>query len=263
MTPEKRVERHLAIVTDQTVGAVLPLLGPGRSPGTLARAMDHTFAYDEQTKRALVEALARDPRCLPVCAPGCAFCCHQSVFAAVPEILHAAEHLRRTLRPAALAALTARIVRTASAVADLSQAERAQSKTPCPLLDDETQACGAYEARPLACRAYNSCDAGVCERAFDAALTHWDVPVDLFQLTVSRNVRAGLMAAAFAAGLDPGPYELSVGLAIALTVEDAAARWLLGEPVFAPAETAIGRSRRAGWRASFAETARDVAERAP
>jgi hypothetical protein len=50
-----------------------------------------------------------------------------------------------------------------------------------------------------------------------------------------------------AAGLDPGPYELACGLAVALTVPDAAARWLAKEPIFAAAETRIGRERRATW----------------
>jgi Fe-S-cluster containining protein len=251
VTPEQRVEKHLEIVTRQTESAVAPLLG---SPEALERAVEGTYAYDAEAKTALVLALARDPRCLPVCAPGCAFCCHLSVFAAVPEILYLAAHLRRTLPEERLDALTAAVVRAAAAVAELSQEERARAKKPCPLLDLESGRCGAYDARPLACRAYNSCDASVCERAYDDALVHWDMPVDLFQLTLSRNVRAGLMAAAVARGLDPGPYELACGLAVALTTPDAAARWLKGEPIFAAAETRIGRERRPGWREAFARS---------
>jgi uncharacterized protein len=253
-TTEERLAQHLAIVTRQTVDAVLPEL-QGRGEDCIARVVEHVFAYEGQTKHALVQALARDPKCLPVCAPGCAFCCHLSVFASVPELLHLAAYLQRTRPPAALAALTASVLATAEAVRELSQAARAQAKRPCPLLDPATRQCGVYEARPLTCRAYNSCDAGVCARAFDEALTHWDMPVDLFQLTVSTNVRTGLMAAALAAGLDPGPYELAPGLAVALTATNAAARWLAGEPVFAAAETAIGRERRETWRASYARAA--------
>ena len=201
-------------------------------------AMAAVYAYEANAKSALVLALARDPRCLPVCAPGCSFCCHLSVFATVPEILYLADRLRPF-------ALTSRVEEVAARVAELSQEERAQAKQPCPLLDTTTGCCGAYDARPLACRAYNSCDKSVCEHAFHSALVRWDMPVDLFQLTLTRNVRAGLTAALRAAGLDPGPYELSTGLAVALRLADAEARWLRGENVFAAAETRIGRERRA------------------
>ena len=254
-TPEARVEAHLAMVTAQAVNAARPLFDE-RSPEARRRAMELLLSYEEQTKGALVAALARDPRCLPVCAPGCAFCCHLSVFAAVPEILHLAEHLRGALSAPDLAALSARVAAAAAAIAELSQEGRARAKRACPLLDEATGRCGVYAARPLACRAYNSCDAGVCERAYANALTRWEMPVNLFQLTVSRNVRTGLMAAVFAAGLNPGPYELACGLSVALEVPDAEARWLAGEPIFAAAETRIGRERRAGWRASLARSRR-------
>jgi Fe-S-cluster containining protein len=239
VTPEERVEKHLEIVARETEATALPLL---TTPEALFRAVERTYLYEEGTKKALVDALARDPKCLPVCAPGCAYCCHLSVFASTPEILYLAERLR----PAG-PELAERIARAAEAIRDLGQEERARAKRPCPLLERETGRCGVYAARPLACRAYNSCDAGVCARAFDDALVHWNMPVDLFQLTVSRNVRKGLIAAARAGGLDPGPYELACGLAVALRIPDAAARWLAREPIFAEAETRIGRERRASW----------------
>lgn len=253
---EARVEKHLALVTEQARAIAAQALGPKRTATGMHHALAHLFAYEKQTKIALVHALARDPRCLPVCAPGCAFCCHLAVFASVPEILALAAHLRATLAPAELAARTAEIAAAAAAVGDLDRSARAASKRACPLLDGESGRCTVYEARPLACRAYNSCDAATCERAFDQALTRWDVPVDLFQLTVGRNVRAGLLAAVHAGGLDPGPYELSVGLHLALSEPDAEARWLAGETVFAAAETRIGRARRAAWDAEISRCAR-------
>ncbi len=248
---EERVAKHLAVVTGQARAIAAQALGPERTAEGLGAAVALLYSYEEQTKGALVQALARDPKCLPVCAPGCAYCCHLVVFASVPELLALAAHLRAALSPAELEERTRAITDAALAVADLDQAARAASKRPCPLLDVPSGQCTAYAARPLACRAYNSCDAATCARAFDEALTRWEVPVDLFQLTVGRNVRAGLLAAAHAAGLDPGPFELSVGLALALRTKDAEARWLAGEPIFAAAETRIGRQRRAEWRAAL------------
>ncbi len=250
MTPEA-LEEHLAVITRQIATAVRALLEGVRSEAVVLRLVGDTFAYEAQTRDALVHGLARDPKCLPVCAPGCAYCCHLSVFASVPEILFLAAGLRATLTTEQLVAVTARVVEAAAAFAEASREERASAKRPCPLLDVATGRCGVYEVRPLVCRAYNSCDVGVCKTAFDEALVHWEMPVDLVQLSASRNVRSGLLAGVFAAGLDPGPYELACGLAVALTVDDAAERWLAGEPLFAAAETAIGRTLRATWRASF------------
>jgi Fe-S-cluster containining protein len=250
MTPEA-LEGHLAIVTRQMAAAVRAFLAGARSEAAMLRMVGDTFAFEVQTREALVHGLARDPKCLPVCGPGCAYCCHLSVFASVPEILFLAAALRATLSAESLAAVTARVVEAAAAFADATREERASAKRPCPLLEVATGCCGVYEARPLVCRAYNSCDVGVCKTAFDDALVHWEMPVDLVQLSASRNVRTGLLAGLFASGLDPGPYDLACGLALALTVEDAAERWLAGESLFAAAETAIGRTLRATWRETF------------
>lgn len=251
MSPEA-LEQHLAVITRQMTAAVRAFLGGARSEAALLRLVGDTFAYEAQTRDALVNGLARDPKCLPVCTAGCAYCCHLSVFASVPEILFLGAGLRATLTPENLAVVTARVVDAASHFAEASREERAAAKRPCPLLDFATGRCGVYEVRPLVCRAYNSCDVGACRTAFDDARVHWEMPVDLVQLSASRNVRSGLLAGVFAAGLDPGPYELACGLAVALTVDDAAERWLAGETLFESAETAIGRTLRATWRERFA-----------
>jgi uncharacterized protein len=250
MTPEA-LEGHLAIVARQMTTAVRAFLAGARSEAGLLRMVGDTFALEAQTREALVKGLARDPKCLPVCAPGCAYCCHLSVFASVPEILYLAAALRATLSPEALASLTRRVVEAAAALAEGSREERAAAKRPCPLLDVASGRCGVYEVRPLVCRAYNSCDVGACKTAFDEALVHWEMPVDLVQLSASRSVRSGLLAGVFASNLDPGPYELACGLAVALTTDDAAERWLAGETLFSAAETAIGRTLRATWREAF------------
>jgi Fe-S-cluster containining protein len=255
MTAEA-LEQHLAVVTRQMTAAVRAFLGGARSEAALLRLVGDAYAFERETRDALVKGLSRDPKCLPVCAPGCAYCCHLSVFASVPEILFLAAALRATLDVASLATVTARVVEAAAAFVGASREVRASAKRSCPLLAVANGCCSVYEVRPLVCRAYNSCDVGVCKTAFDDALVHWEMPVDLVQLSASRNVRSGLLAGIFASGLDPGPYELACGLAVALTVDDAAERWLAGDALFSAAETAIGRTLRATWRETFARDAR-------
>lgn len=236
MSTEARVAKHLAIVVEQARAIAAP------DP---VGALPALFAYEAQTREALVTALARDPKCLPVCAPGCAYCCHLVVLASVPEVLHLAAHLRATRTNAEIAALTASLRARADHVRGMDAHARAEAQTPCLLLDRETGKCTVYEARPFSCRAYNSCDANVCKQAFDAKSRSWDLPVDLFQLTVTRNVREGLLEATRASSREPGPYDLMVALAIALENEDAEARYRAGEPIFDEAETLLAKERRA------------------
>ena len=254
------LEASLAFVSREVGEGARTLLAKERSRATLLAVVDHTFAYEAKAKNALVARLVRGTKSLPVCAPGCAWCCHLSVFASVPEILRIAEHLRAASSARAFAEARERVRASAAIVAPMSKPERAQAKHACPLLDREKGRCGVYEVRPLSCRAYNSCDAAVCERAFEQALVAWDLPIEITQYTVGRHVKSGLMAGALAVGLDPGPYELAVGLSIALELPDAEERWLRGEAVFAAAESALGREMRAAWDEHHARLASDLAE---
>jgi Fe-S-cluster containining protein len=256
--PSEEFEQKLAFVLHQEGDAVLSFLAESKTSETLHKVVDHTYSFDAQAKRALVAQLVKDPRRLPVCTPGCAFCCHLSVMASVPEILRIAKHLRDTLDADRLAELLAANAITAKRIAPMSPDERAHAKVACPLLDVATGRCGVYDVRPLACRGYNSCDAGACERAFEACEPTPRIPVELTQFAITRNVGSGLCVGAAAAGLDPGPYELSAGLAVAFAVPDAEARWLRGEAVFAAAETSGAGAMRDAWRRGFAEQAKEL-----
>lgn len=103
---------------------------------------------------------------LPACARGCAACCTVNVGTTGLEGAAAAAFLRRRLPPAAASALAAELLRSHDRVRWLDDGERVRAGARCPLLDARG-GCTIHPARPLACRALTSLDAGECRRALE------------------------------------------------------------------------------------------------
>ncbi len=162
------------------------------------------------------------------CAKGCNLCCHTFVSATIPEIFRLAELVRADTDAIAAAARAAKAI---------GQDRRFTTRVSCPLLKDGL--CGGYDARPLACRTMLSRSLAACTAYF---------PVDgagaLDYAPGARESRGRvemiLAAALMLAGLPGKHVELIQGLAVALTVDNAEARWLAGEEIFAGVESDNG-----------------------
>jgi hypothetical protein len=152
-------------------------------------------------------------------------------------VLRIVAHLRESLDPAALAALTARVGLTDTHTRGMTRAERARAGIPCPLLAEDG-ACSVHAVRPLLCRGWTSLDAGACERHFADPDRAPVAPAFAVGYELASAVLAGLGRAALDAGRDGALLELTAALRIALTHPDAAARWEAARPVFAPARDA-------------------------
>ncbi len=109
----------------------------------------------------------------PACQPGCDHCCHQIAMVTALEAQLLARHLLRNWSEAEIDELRRRATdlwnRARSAgIENRPLAEQmdvlARIRRPCPLLEESSRLCLAYEARPLACRRENSTDAEVCRR---------------------------------------------------------------------------------------------------
>src|SRR5579862_3645472 len=96
------------------------------------------------------------------CRAGCSHCCrHMFVTTVIPEVLNLAQTIQSTYTAERRAALDQRI----EAYWEIAQAVPAPTRAagvqrPCPLLENDL--CGAFEARPLACRRHNSIDVEAC-----------------------------------------------------------------------------------------------------
>jgi Putative zinc- or iron-chelating domain len=223
----------LAAVAEGERKALRPLLEQG-SEGAVAAAA----AAGERAAELIRAATAREPPPLPVaCAPGCPSCCVSKIAVVAPEVLRIAAHLRQTLDPEALAALSERVRAVDGVTRNLTRAARARSGVPCPLLTEEGS-CSVHPVRPLVCQGWTSLDASACERHFADPDGTPTAPAFTVAHELASAVLAGLGSAARDAGRDGALLELVAALRIALTHPDAAGRWEAGRPVFAPARDA-------------------------
>ena len=220
---------------------------------TVAELCETCHGFSEEGARE-VTARVEPGRRLPIaCEPGCDYCCYGTVFASSAEILHLAAFIARD--PELARAVGERAAAAAHKVAGLSIDERAGARVPCPVLADG--ACSAYEARPLSCRAYHSCDRGLCERAFQEADARPVLPIVPTMFHIPHAHGFGMMAGLQSAGLDVGPYDLASALPVALAdPAGTAERWLAGEAVFA--HSTSSESARQGYASTLDALVKDL-----
>jgi hypothetical protein len=166
------------------------------------------------------------------CKDGCDWCCYQNVGTSAPETIRIVEYLRQTLTPDEIERLKDRVVRLDEQKRAMTAARRKQAKLACPLLVDHR--CSAYPVRPLTCWGCNSTDVRACELSVTTP-GRGPVPDYVPQRRLAAFVLDGLRAGLAEAKLHGDLLDLVAALRIALEVPSAAARWLAGEPIFAPA----------------------------
>jgi len=163
------------------------------------------------------------------CRKGCSHCCMNLVTVSPVEVLALAEHIKGRDDADAL------IEKTRQAAAEVPANDvlaRKSMRIPCPLLDDQG-ACSVYDERPLTCRAYASFDVDRCVADLETGSA--DVPVAMGAQQNRLLIMLALSASMRDADVPFGQYELISGLNIALSTDDAAARWMDGEDVLAGA----------------------------
>lgn len=208
-------------------------LASGRTPLQVVAIAEESVTVAED---ALHTALTTDPPRRPsACREGCAFCCQQTVGTAAPEVLRIVAYLQQTQTLEQLKATQQCVRERTEQRRVLRPDQRGRARLPCPLLVENR--CIAYPVRPLTCRGFNSADAAACERAVDTSNAS-AVPSYAPQRRLCTFVLDGMRAGLQEAQLDGELLELAAALDIALSLSDAAERWLAGEAVFAAARLA-------------------------
>ena len=206
------------------------LLDKGRTPLTVIQVAEAAAGLADTVMQTAAEQ--HPPRPPLACREGCAWCCHKVVGTAAPEVLRIVQFLHEHLSPEDVSATRDRAVRLDEQRRSLQHDTWAADRLPCPLLVNGR--CSVYPVRPLTCRGYNSSDARRCELSVTSR-SHVSVPRSEVQHRLGTFVLDGLRSGLAEARLAGDRLELTAALRIALTVPDAADRWLRGEAVFAPA----------------------------
>jgi Fe-S-cluster containining protein len=149
------------------------------------------------------------------CTKGCAWCCHQPVFANTFELQFLAEHIRRTFTPEQITNILDKAGAKNNLVNRMTDKQMRNHKSPCPLLEEG--ACSAYTARPMACRIYLSTSVDTCKRFYSNPDDAENYPALLeFPLRSGRMMNQGFTSALKQHGYPFSEHRIEEGLLIHL-----------------------------------------------
>jgi Fe-S-cluster containining protein len=157
------------------------------------------------------------------CRKGCAWCCHQAVFAVTHEFLY----LRQFVDNHSEGSGQQRFIEMSRAKSDHTmmkyQEEQLTFRFPCPFLLEG--ACSVYEARPMACRIYLSSSASACRREHeDPGDEHHFPDLYEFPLRAGRMFNQGFVAYLKQSGLHSSELPVEQGyvsmVETGLTIEE-------------------------------------------
>ena len=128
------------------------------------------------------------------CKMGCAWCCHQPVFALTHEILIIAEYIRRRFSKETIELFTEKAADKSAYTRKLTNRELMTNNQPCPLL--RNGACSVYQVRPMACRIYLSSDVKSCVQKYNTPANPNVKPALFgFMLDAGRHLNLGFVTA--------------------------------------------------------------------
>lgn len=192
------VDLELAgVAAEQTVFAIREILadareqGRGTDPNVLAFIAGESFGFTDSFPMPGAEAL-QEAGYEIACRKGCSFCCHLEVKISWAEVWATVIYLVDHRSIEDLEALLVRVESVAQQVKDMDATERCASKIPCSLLDTTAGECSVYDARPHACRGYNSVDASICERGFGEPGA--SIPMEALQQSLHAGTCVGILA---------------------------------------------------------------------
>jgi Fe-S-cluster containining protein len=162
---------------------------------------------------------------------GCAHCCHQSVFVLPHEAIYLFTHLKSQGNSPFYNTCKEKVLNKNSVTAKMDLKSILSFTQACPFLEDE--ACAVYEARPMACRLFQSMDVQSCivERENPLNMNNYARLYEL-PLRAGRMLNEGLCAWFTEKGLKTTEWILESSLGLLFTDDKAVFRWLKGEEIF-------------------------------
>jgi len=185
-------------------------LSDDHQTGAFFNAVRHLYAVLEEFLAAFLNKAEKD-RNPGACKKGCAWCCHQAVFAQSYEYRYLKEWMFHHLAAGELEQVRKKAKHKLNVTGKLTQKERLLHKESCPLLKNDV--CMAYDARPVACRIYLSKNVESCKHEFRNPADTSRFP-DLYELPfrAGRKLNEGFSAGLSEAGIDTTEYPMEKGL---------------------------------------------------
>jgi len=159
------------------------------------------------------------------CKKGCAWCCHQEVFAVSHEFLYLNDYVKQHLSAENRKYILEKAREKVKLTMNLSVEEQMKIRAACPFL--ESGSCIAYEARPMACRIYLSASARSCKIEHDQPDNQGHKPeLYEFPLQAGRMLNEGFVACLKDLGLQVAELPIEQGYSSMLTLGQSMEDWV-------------------------------------
>jgi Fe-S-cluster containining protein len=167
-------------------------LDKGLTPANLKMAIAQLYqSVDELLDSFLVRSAAEGSAV--DCKKGCAWCCHQEVFAVTHEFLFLQDFAQRYLSEKEREGILLRAREKVMLTMNKPVEEQLRVRHACPFLSEES--CMVYEARPMACRIYLSSSVASCKREHEQPGNKKNIPeLYEFPLIAGRMLNEGFVA---------------------------------------------------------------------
>lgn len=193
-------------------------------PVKMEEAIRGLYAAIDELLEAFLERARAEGQ--PVeCKKGCAWCCHQEVFAVTHEFLYLNEYVQQKLSPAQQENILEKARKKVGLTLNKSMEEQLQVRAACPFLDSGS--CQVYDARPMACRIYLSASAASCKKEHDQSGKLRSFPgLFDFPLRAGRMMNEGFVAYLRQLGLQESELPIEQGYSSLVTLGQTMKEWI-------------------------------------
>ena len=199
-------------------------LGQELSAVQLGEAIRALYTAIDELLEAFLQRASAEGQ--PVsCKNGCAWCCHQEVFAITHEFLYLNEYVQKHLPDADRESVLERAREKVKISMNKSLEEQLKIRSACPFL--ESNSCMIYEARPMACRIYLSASESSCRKEHDYPSDTRSFPgLFDFPLKAGRMMNEGFVAWLKQAGLQVSELPIEQGYSSMVSMGQSMKEWL-------------------------------------
>ena len=185
-------------------------IGEELTPEILFQSMEKLYIILDSFLQSFLKN-AEDSGSPAKCSEGCAYCCHQAVFAQTHELKYLKNWLFENLKVEELETIRKKAKEKYAHLKGLSPEAALLHKESCPLLKNNL--CAAYSARPCACRIYLSSDLNSCIQEFKHPEDKSSFP-NLYDLPfrAGQKLNEGYVARLKELGMDIDELRLEEGL---------------------------------------------------